>query len=238
MPGLARNMRGNIDANRTAYHSTLWRCLAAGLAGRRAGGPNGRHGRHARPDAGDVHRSRRAGRRQFVRRRVRQSVVMPAQYCGDACAATRECYGGDCYGGDCGYAARWRLLRRVTPTAACGGLRCATAFGRLWLRLSATAATATAAPGKTAAHGTNPPFPDDVENYSLLPPGRTEQCGPHYFDVRMEAVMMTRDEAFRTPVDFTSHNVAARSCFRATNWTSTARPASASWDATIAARSR
>ena len=41
----------------------------------------------------------------------------------------------------------------------------------------------------------------------MLPPGRTEQCGPHYFDVRMEAVTMTRDEAFRTPIDFTSNNV-------------------------------
>ncbi len=55
--------------------------------------------------------------------------------------------------------------------------------------------------------GTNPPFPDDVENFSLLPPGRTEQAGPHYFDVRMEAIYMTRDETFRTPTDFTSLNV-------------------------------
>ena len=67
-----------------------------------------------------------------------------------------------------------------------------------------------AAEGKTrdnSRSGTNPPFPDDVENYSLLPPGRTEQCGPHYWDVRMEAVTMTRDETFRTPTDFTTLNV-------------------------------
>jgi hypothetical protein len=47
-----------------------------------------------------------------------------------------------------------------------------------------------------------------VEDYSLLPPGRTEQCGPHYFDVRMEAIYMTRDETFKQQVDFTSQNVA------------------------------
>lgn len=60
--------------------------------------------------------------------------------------------------------------------------------------------------------GSYPPFEDHPgqytpETYSLLPPRRTEQCGPHYFDVRMEAVFLTRDETFRQQVDFTSLNV-------------------------------
>ena len=55
--------------------------------------------------------------------------------------------------------------------------------------------------------GTYPPYQDGLENFSLLPPGRTEQCGPHYFDVRMEAIVMTRDKAFGPRVDFTSLNV-------------------------------
>jgi len=55
--------------------------------------------------------------------------------------------------------------------------------------------------------GTDPPFDERVENYSLLAPFRTEQCGPHYFDVRLEAVFLQRDETFRQRVDFTSLNV-------------------------------
>lgn len=127
-------------------------------------------------------------------------VVVPAQYCdgGDAC-------GGECYGGDCGYmpacdacggcsdygcnGPRWR---DGFPHSGCGCGYGGYGYGGAW---------------QDPRSGTCPPFPDDVENYSLLPPGRTEQCGPHYFDVRMEAVTMTRDEAFRTPVNFTSLNV-------------------------------
>ena len=56
--------------------------------------------------------------------------------------------------------------------------------------------------------GTDPPFEERVENYSLIAPFRTEQCGPHYFDVRMEAVFLERDESFNQSVDFTSLNVA------------------------------
>jgi hypothetical protein len=131
-------------------------------------------------------------------------VVVPAQYCGDACEG--ECYTGDEYAGDCGYAPtcdgygecsscgcdgpRWR---DGFPHTGCGCGYGGYGNGGTWQDCRA---------------GTNPPFPEDVEDYSLLPPGRTEQCGPHYFDVRMEAIYMTRDEAFRTPVDFASENVA------------------------------
>jgi hypothetical protein len=132
-------------------------------------------------------------------------VVVPAQYCGDSCDG--GCYDGGSYAGDCGYAPagdcyggcadcsggcdpRWR---DGFPNTGCGCGYGGYGYGGAW---------------EDPLSGTNPPFPEDVETYSMLPPGRTEQCGPHYFDVRMEAVTMTRDEAFRTPVAFTSNNVA------------------------------
>lgn len=130
-------------------------------------------------------------------------VVVPAQYCGDSCdypCDSGGCYSdsgcapacdyGACYGGYgnecCG--PRWRDgFSGCGAGCGYGGY----GYGGSW---------------EDPRSGTCPPFPDDVENYSMLPPGRTEQCGPHYFDVRMEAVTMTRDEAFRTPINFTSLN--------------------------------
>ena len=41
----------------------------------------------------------------------------------------------------------------------------------------------------------------------MIPPWRTEQSGPHYWDIRMEAVFLTRDDTFNQQVDFTSLNV-------------------------------
>jgi hypothetical protein len=144
-------------------------------------------------------------------------VVVPAGYCGQCCddgcyggqCDSSQCYGpcdGGCYDGggscppNCGYSdgygecdgacgPRWR---DGFPHSGVGCGYGGYGYGGTW---------------QDPRSGTNPPFPDDVENYSMLPPGRTEQCGPHYFDVRMEAVTMTRDEAFRTPVNFTSLNV-------------------------------
>lgn len=124
-------------------------------------------------------------------------AVVPAQYCGD------ECDDGGCYASDCESTCdgngncpncgcegpRWR---DGFPGTGCGCGYGGYGYGGTW---------------QDCRSGTCPPFPDDVEDYSLLPPGRTEQCGPHYFDVRMEAIYMTRDEAFRTPVNFTSLNV-------------------------------
>lgn len=132
-------------------------------------------------------------------------IVVPAQYCGDTCGdCYGDCYGGDygascesyggcgdcgCYGcGNCG-GPRWR---DGFPHSGCGCGYGGWGYGGAW---------------EDPRSGTNPPFPEDVDSYSMLPPGRTEQCGPHYFDVRMEAIVMTRDEAFRTPTAFTSQNV-------------------------------
>jgi hypothetical protein len=115
-------------------------------------------------------------------------AVVPASYNGGyggdyaygdcGCAPAGDCY-GDCGCGDCG-----------SGNCGCGGGHQygGYGYGGSW---------------QDCRSGTCPPFPDDVENYSMLPPGRTEQCGPHYWDVRMEAIMMTRDEAFRQNVEFT-----------------------------------
>jgi hypothetical protein len=124
------------------------------------------------------------------------SGVMPASYGGDCYGG--ECGGGDCYG-DCGYPQGCDCYGQCPDCATCGpggcgpGGMCQYGNGGSW---------------QDCRSGTCPPYPDDVEDYSLLPPGRTEQCGPHYFDVRMEAVYMTRDKTFNQQVDFTSNNVA------------------------------
>jgi hypothetical protein len=139
-------------------------------------------------------------------------AVVPAGYCadcgGDCCGSDcyggdcdgGDCYDGDCYGCDCGCAACGGCYGPCPDCSMGGGYGgpaahggfCRYGYGGSW---------------QDCRTGTYPPFPDDVEDYSLLPPGRTEQCGPHYFDVRMEAVWMTRDETFRAPIDFTSLNV-------------------------------
>jgi Putative beta barrel porin-7 (BBP7) len=134
------------------------------------------------------------------------SGVVPAGYCGNCYGG--DCCGGDCYGGecgcgdcygDCGYPPCGDCYGQGPSCATCGPYGggpsgvCHYGNGGSW---------------QDCRGGTNPPFPDDVEDYSLLPPGRTEQCGPHYFDVRMEAIYMTRDETFKQQVDFTSQNVA------------------------------
>lgn len=132
-------------------------------------------------------------------------VVVPAQYCGDACGdeCYSDCDSGSCYAGDCGGGAD--CYGNCPDCGACGprwrdgfphcGVGCGYGgygYGGAWQDCRA---------------GTDPPFPDDVEDYSILPPGRTEQCGPHYFDVRMEAIYMTRDVTFGPFVNFTSLNV-------------------------------
>ncbi len=138
------------------------------------------------------------------------SVVVPASY--GAEYSDGQYYGGDCNGdcnGDCGYPPAGDCYGQCGDCNGCNdcgprwrdgfsGNGCGCGYGGY----------GNGGSWQDPRSGTNPPFPDDVEDYSLLPPGRTEQCGPHYFDVRMEAVYMTRDEAFRTPVDFTSNNVA------------------------------
>ena len=151
------------------------------------------------------------------------SVVVPAGYCGncgdgcgDGCYGG-DCYGGDCYGGDCyggGGCANGYGECGCPPGGECYGGNCDTCGGGRWRDGFSGNGCGCGYGGwgnggtwQDPRAGTCPPFPDDTENYSLLPPGRTEQCGPHYFDVRMEAVVMTRDTAFRDNVDFTSLNV-------------------------------
>jgi hypothetical protein len=123
-------------------------------------------------------------------------VVMPASYCGDCGGGGYGDYGGGCAYGDCGYPPAGDCYGNCN-NCGCGNGGCGHQYGGYGYGGS----------WQDCRSGTNPPFPDDVENYSMLPPGRTEQCGPHYWDVRMEAVTMTRDETFRTPTDFTTLNV-------------------------------
>jgi hypothetical protein len=55
--------------------------------------------------------------------------------------------------------------------------------------------------------GTYPPYSDGMMDPVGVPGMRSEQCGPHYFDFRAEAVYMKPDQTFGQDVDFTSLNV-------------------------------
>ena len=55
--------------------------------------------------------------------------------------------------------------------------------------------------------GTDPPVGYDLMNDVGMEGYMVDQRGPHYFDARVEAVTLTRDETFGRVVDFTSLNV-------------------------------
>jgi hypothetical protein len=57
------------------------------------------------------------------------------------------------------------------------------------------------------AGGTDPPIGYDLMNDVGIAGDLHDQRGPHYFDVRAEAVFMERDETFGQNIDFTSLNV-------------------------------
>ena len=217
-------MRGNIDANRTAHLSTP-DAVGRGDWQQPTLRPKRRRVELSAASIQYVVWRRRPARRY---RRCTCSPtgggpayqgggypnVVPAQYCGD-CAEDGGGYNdgyGDCYdgGGGCGNCG----------DGGCGYGNCygdgngdyygdENGYGAYGgHRLGNPCHYGNCGSWQDCRSGTNPPFPDDVENYSGLPCDRTEQCGPHYFDVRMEAVYMTRDETFKQQVDFTSENVA------------------------------
>jgi Putative beta barrel porin-7 (BBP7) len=57
------------------------------------------------------------------------------------------------------------------------------------------------------AGGTNPPIGYDLMNDVGIEGSLVDQRGPHYFDIRAEAVFLQRDENFRKNIDITSQNV-------------------------------
>jgi Putative beta barrel porin-7 (BBP7) len=58
-----------------------------------------------------------------------------------------------------------------------------------------------------APMGTYPPIAEDMMDAVGVPGISSEQCGPHYFDWRAEAVYMKPDHTFDQDVDFTTLNV-------------------------------
>ena len=154
-------MRGDIDANRTAYHSHFSRCwprqpFAATRPAQYGGSQSGTGG------SGPIQAmfTQQGGRRQSPSDAYGNPVVVPAQYCvrrlpvancGGGCYG--DCYGGceyapgsDCYGncGDCGgYCGYdWCCGKWVGTCALASRIRVAAV---------ATEVTATAAPGKIHA---------------------------------------------------------------------------------------
>jgi hypothetical protein len=55
--------------------------------------------------------------------------------------------------------------------------------------------------------GTDPPIGYDLMNDVGMAGNPCDQRGPHYFDFRVEAVLLSRDETFSDQIDFTSLNV-------------------------------
>ena len=59
------------------------------------------------------------------------------------------------------------------------------------------------------AGGTNPPVGYDLMNDVGIEGYMVDQRGPHYFDIRAEAVYLDRNEAFEQDIDFTIGGVLA-----------------------------
>ena len=57
------------------------------------------------------------------------------------------------------------------------------------------------------AGGTDPPIGYDLMNDVGIEGNLVDQRGPHYFDIRAEAVFLQRDKSFDQNIDFTSLNV-------------------------------
>ena len=121
---------------------------------------------------------------------------------------------------------RWAAnrLRTSTPTAIRSSCRPATANNAAAAATTAAATAAamvdaTAAPVAMAAEadsiaampmgagGTDPPIGYDLMNDVGMEGDLVDQRGPHYFDIRAEAVYLHRDKTFEQDIDFTSLNV-------------------------------
>jgi hypothetical protein len=108
-------------------------------------------------------------------------LVMPASYC-QPCGGDCGCYGGG-YGGcnSCGCNGGC-----YGPGCAGGGFNGCMPMG---------------------AGGTDPPIGYDLMNDVGVEGAAFDQRGPHYFDIRAEAVYYKRDKTFNQSIDFTSQNV-------------------------------
>jgi hypothetical protein len=62
-------------------------------------------------------------------------------------------------------------------------------------------------PMPMGAGGTSPPVGYDLMNDVGIEGYMVDQRGPHYFDARVEAVTLTREETFERPIDFTIFNL-------------------------------
>jgi hypothetical protein len=117
-------------------------------------------------------------------------MVVPAGYnmsCGQGCDDNGGCYGGGCDCGGCGYGG-------CGGCGGCGdcGPGCQGGY-----------------PGccPMGAGGTNPPIGYDLMNDAGIEGNLVDQRGPHYFDIRAEAVYLQRDKSFEKNIDFSSRNV-------------------------------
>ena len=146
-------------------------------------------------------------------------MVVPAGYC-EQCGQGCDCYGGE-----------WlRRLAAVNVADAAG--------------MAVYPGCQGGYPGccPMGAGGTDPPIGYDLMNDTGIEGDLVDQRGPHYFDIRAEAVFLQRDKSFEQNIDFTSLNVGndvAPVVLSAASWISkTHNAASASWADTTSARCR
>jgi hypothetical protein len=133
------------------------------------------------------------------------SAVVPASYCGESC---QDYYsGGDCQDGYCS-----SDYGNCDGGSGCqGGYGCQDGcdcqggggYGGRPYPGGLVGACHNLLHAGEGYPGTNPPGPEQMENYSLIAPCRTEQCGPHYWDCRAEAVSLIRDKTFGPNIPFT-----------------------------------
>jgi hypothetical protein len=125
-------------------------------------------------------------------------LIVPAGYyqgggCGDACSCG-NCYGGGCnsgYGGGCG----------------CGGYGGGCNGGGYGCQGQCGCGGGSNSCMPMGGGGTDPPVGYDLMNDAGSEGDMTDQRGPHYFDIRTEAVWLHRDKSFGTNVDIAAQNV-------------------------------
>ena len=174
---------------------------------------NGRNS--GRPSASPVHgtqRPCRCGRQSSYTDAYGNPLIVPAGY-GQQCAAAAAA-AGDCGGYDgCDGGARAAAMADATAAAIAAMVMAPMAGGFNSCM-------------PMGCGGTDPPIGYDLMNDVGMEGDLVDQRGPHYFDIRAEAVYLHRDVDVRTKTSTSRRSTSAtRSCFRIrTSWISMNKP--------------
>jgi len=122
------------------------------------------------------------------------TMIVPAGFCGQGCGCGNSC-GGNCGGCGCppaGFGYGPNGCGCGPGGCGCGPNGCGGGFNSCM---------------PMGAGGTDPPIGYDLMNDVGMEGNPADQRGPHYFDIRAEAVYLHRDVTFEKAIEMTSLNV-------------------------------